>query len=271
MNAVILAFSRGMLSLLHPKMLLLSLAPFLVAGLLWGVLGWLYWDTWTAWLNSVLSDSYAGNTLRWAAVWSLGETIKLILAPLLTMLLIVPLVAASALLLIAVFGMPVMVNHVADRTYVGLERRRGGNWLVSLLNGLWVTSVWLVLWVLCLPLLLIPVIGPLAPLLLTAWATARMFSYDALVEHADASESRELRRSHRGRLFVLGCISAVLGSAPTLLWLSGALAVWFLPITALVSVWLFGLIYIVTGLGYVHYCLAALRYARAETTEPTAT
>jgi Etoposide-induced protein 2.4 (EI24) len=268
MHLVLPSFLRGLLNLLHPKILLLTLVPFAIAGTLWGVLGWQYWDDWTAWLLAGLSGSGVGSTVRSLAQGALGDAVRLILAPLLAMLLLVPLVAATAMLLITVLGMPVLVNHVSSRGYTDLELKRGGTWAGSLANSLFVTVIWLLGWIVTLPLWFIPIVGGIIPLLLVGWASSRMFGYDALAEHASAEERQAILKGNRGALFTLGALLALFGTAPTLLWLSGAFVVILLPVTALFAVWLYGLVFVLSGLAFAHFALAALKQHRSSQVIP---
>jgi Etoposide-induced protein 2.4 (EI24) len=263
MARAIQALLRSLLGVLHPKMLLFTLLPFLFAGVLWGFLGIAFWDEWTALFRTLLTESEFGSLVRWMVSLT-GVDLSLVLPPLLGMLILVPLVVGTALLLIAVLGMPLILKHVAKRHYPDLELRKGGSWLASAGNGLLVTVVLVVGWLLCLPLWLIPMVGPIVPLVLLGWATAKVFSYDALAEHADAQESVAIRQTHRWPLFGLGVMLAMFGSVPTLLWLGGALVVLMLPVMALLSVWLYGAVFVLSGLAFAHFCLAELARLRRQ-------
>jgi hypothetical protein len=256
-SQVLAALLRALVGIFHPLMLLLTLLPFALAGALWGALGWLYWDDWIDLWREFLTHSELGSAAHWLVTLT-GIDLSLVLPPLLGMLILVPLVVATALLLIAVFGMPLIVRHVAKRRFSHLQVRQGGTWWGSTANGLWITALLLIGWLVTLPLWLVPMVGPIVPLLLLGWATAKAFSYDALAEHAGADELVLLRHHHRWPLYLLGVLLAMFGSIPTLLWIAGALAVLFLPVMALVSVWLYGAVFVLSGLAFTHYCLAAL-------------
>ncbi|MGZ5819305.1 MAG: EI24 domain-containing protein, partial [Burkholderiaceae bacterium] len=58
-------------------------------------------------------------------------------------------------------------------------------------------------------------------------------------------------------------ITGALGTAPMLMWMGGVLAVVFFPLLAGLSIWLYLVVFIFTGLWFVHYCLAALARYRA--------
>ena len=88
-------------------------------------------------------------------------------------------------------------------------------------------------------------------------------AYDALAEHADAQECKDILRIHRWPLLVIGALSGTMGAAPTLLWLGGALSVIFFPLLAAGAIWLYVLVFVFTGLWFQYYCLEALAKYRA--------
>jgi len=88
-------------------------------------------------------------------------------------------------------------------------------------------------------------------------------AYDALAEHASREEYHEIVHEHRWQLFVIGVITGAIGAAPTLLWLGGALSVILFPVLAAGAIWLYVLVFILTGLWFEHYCLEALARHRS--------
>jgi hypothetical protein len=66
-------------------------------------------------------------------------------------------------------------------------------------------------------------------------------------------------------------LMAAFGSVPTLLWIAGALAVLFLPAMALIAVWLYGAVFVLSGLAFTHYCLEALHRYRMQAIAPLPT
>jgi len=120
----------------------------------------------------------------------------------------------TALMIVAAFAMPTIVRVVADRYFPDLERRQGGRWHGSLRNALFTLLVFIPAWLGALVLL------PLAPLYLamswclSAWFNQRLFRYDALAEHADAAELRQVPREIRGRLLLMGLLFAPLTLVP---------------------------------------------------------
>lgn len=85
-------------------------------------------------------------------------------------------------------------------------------------------------------------LGALFSLLLTAYLNQRLFRYDALVEHASASEFKLILERSSDQLYLLGLILALLH---------------FVPVLNLISP-------IYTGLVYIHFGLAALQRLRLQ-------
>ncbi|RYF03362.1 MAG: EI24 domain-containing protein, partial [Oxalobacteraceae bacterium] len=104
--------------------------------------------------------------------------------------------------------------------------------------------------------------------LLWGWLTYRVMAYDALAEHASSEERRALMRTHRWPLLAIGIAAGAMGAAPTLLWLGGALSVVLFPLLAGVSIWLYVLVFVFSGLWFQHYTLEAL--ARLRGNQPLA-
>lgn len=258
MRAVVMSFARALLSQLHWRMLMLTFMPFLLSVLLWGVVLWLGLQPMIDWIQSyfVENDGFriAGGVLGWLGLGA----IKTVIVPLIAMWALLPLMILTALIFIGALAMPMIVRHVASRYYPELEKRKGGSIWVSLWIAVSSCFTFLVLWLVTLPLSAIPPLGFLIQPALWGWLTYRVMAYDALVEHADAQERKAILRNHRWPLLVIGAITGAMGTAPTLLWLGGVLSVFFFPLLAAVSIWLYVLVFIFTGLWFQHYCLAAL-------------
>ncbi len=211
MTDVIQALGRATVSLLHPRMLLLCLAPLLLALLLWVVLGVLFWREALEWTqSSVVPGEWAHSVEQ----HSWAEPLLALGAGMLLVLLWVPAVWLTMLVIAAIVAMPWIVSHVAGRDYPGLERLRGGSFFGSLWNAVAGVLLFALLWLLTLPLWLLAGAGALAGLLVTGWATQRLLRYDALAEHASAAEMRLLIERLGGRLWLLGVVCALLALVP---------------------------------------------------------
>lgn len=269
MRPVLIAFGRAVLTQLHFKMLLLTVLPFVLSVLIWGVLLWLFLQPMIDWLHAWFAASggfaVAGDVLGW---FGLGA-IKTVLVPLIAMWVLLPLMILTALVFVGAMAMPVIARHVGNRQYPELEQRRGG----SFWGSIWVSGssflVFVVLWLLTLPLSLFPPLTFVIQPLLWGWLTYRVIAYDALADHADEQECRQILRMHRWPLLVIGAITGAMGAAPTLLWLGGALSVILFPVLAAGAIWLYVLVFVFTGLWFEHYCLQALSTYRAICESPS--
>jgi hypothetical protein len=124
--------------------------------------------------------------------------------------------------------------------------------------------VFAVLWLVSLPLYALPPLALVAQALLWGWLTAKVMSYDALAAHASVEERRELMRRYRWPLLAIGTLSGLAGALPGVAWIGGALiSVVLFPVLAVVSIWLYIVIFIFTGLWFQYYCLEALARMRA--------
>lgn len=269
MGLLLVTFSRAIYSQLHWRMLLLTVAPFLLSIVIWGVLLWLglqpLMDGLRTWFDSNGWFQASGQALDWAGL----DYLKPIVIPLLAMWLLLPLMILTALLFVGVFAMPSIVKHLAARNYRGLARREGG----SLWGSIWVSMtaflLFAVMWLVTLPLNVIPPFTFLVQPLLWGWLTYKVMAYDALAEHATVAERKQLVQQHRLPLFLIGVATGSMGAAPTLLWLGGAFGVIIFPLLAGVSIWLYVVVFVFSGLWFAHYSLEALARLRlAEGAQP---
>lgn len=248
------------------RMLALSLAPLLLSLLLWGVLMWHGLQPMLDWLHRLLTD-YAGfETSQRALSWLGLGMLQVLVVPLLAIALLLPLMVGSTLLFMGVVAMPAIERQVSRRHCPDLEKKHGGSFFGSLAVNLGSSALFAVLWLCTLPLYAIPPVAWLAHACLWAWVTTRVMSYDALASHASVDERRVLLRQHRGPLLVIGFISGLAGAMPGIVWMGGAiLSVVLFPLLAVLSLWLYTMIFLFAGLWFQHYCLQALATMRAGT------
>ena len=269
MGAVVTAYGRALLSQLNGKMLLLSLLPFLLSVALWGVLLYLGLQPLVDYLHRAFIDhgwfETSGSLL---ATFGLG-VFKTVVPPLIAMLLLLPLMIVSSLLFMGLAAMPAVVRHVGARQFPKLERKQGGSIAGSIAINLGSVLLFALLWVLSLPLYFVPPLALAVQVALWGWLTARVMSYDALAEHASADERLAIARRHRWPLLAIGMVSGAAGALPGIVWIGGAaLSVVLFPFLAMISLWLYLVIFIFTGLWFQYYCLQALRELRAAEGEP---
>jgi hypothetical protein len=265
MRLILNSFSRAVLSQLHIRMLMLTILPFIASVLIWGVLLWYGLQPAIDWMQAFFTERDVFRTVSGTLEWLGLDTIKTLLVPILALWVLLPLMVLTALVFVGTLAMPAIVKHVASRRYPELERRRGG----SFWGSLWISGVsfliFIVLWIITLPLTVVPPFTFLVQPALWGWLTYRVMAYDALAEHASDEERRDVLRRHRWPLWLIGAVGGALGAAPTLLWLGGAFVVVLFPVMAGLSIWLYVLVFVFTGLWFQHYCLEALSQYRLGT------
>ncbi len=260
------ALFKALWSQLHPYMLLLTLLPFVLAGLLWGALVMFYWEpsvnALQQWLNQSAPATWWTEVLgqtgwaEWSFQW--GRFI----APILLGLLALPFIAVTVIALIGWVAAPLAARHVARRHFPGLTPQTGWGIAASAWHALWVTLVFVLLWLISIPLWLIPPLGFVLPLLLWGWLTYRILAFDVLNNYATPDERRWIMDRHRGSLWVLGGLMALLGAAPTLVWIGGMAAFVFMPLMGVMMLWLYVLTLMYSALVFAHYGLAVLSRVR---------
>jgi hypothetical protein len=238
MHSVIVALVAALRSLFHPKMLSLVLWPMLVAVVLWVGAALSFWADWIAGLTGMVQ---ATPLEQWMAQGFLAAASHYLISIILVLLLL-PAIYVTALVLTAVFAMPMMVSHVAQKDYPGLERKQGGSNGGSVVNAMVAIVVYGAGWVLSLPLWLFSPFALLLPILLMAYLNQRLFRYDALAEHASRAEYAQVVERASLKLYLLGALVGLLQFVPLLN--------------------LFSPVYV--GLAFIHLCLAELRQLRQE-------
>ncbi len=236
MQDVISAITRATRNLIDPRIIAIVFLPMLGSIVLWTVLGWLFWDTWTGSITSAMnSTTVAGWLQGWSATWIINYT-----AALVVLIAIMPAIFVTALVITEIIAMPIVVKFVAERYHPALQRKSGGTIIGGIINATIGISVFALLWIFTLPLWLTGVGAVLAPVLTSAYLNQRMFRYDALSEHASREEFAQITRTSRGDLFLLGILLSLL---------------LYVPLVNL-------LLPVLSGLAFTHFCLGRLARAR---------
>nr|WP_315595438.1 EI24 domain-containing protein [uncultured Cupriavidus sp.] len=263
MNDIFRAFGRALVGQLHPRMLMLTVIPFVLATVLWGGLIWWGWEPIMGGARTLLEGSVFTSWIYSMLDWLSLQSLRSVVAPLFVLTLAIPLVIASMLVFISLFSVPAVVKHL-ERSYPDLQKAHGGSVVGSVFQALGNTLVFLLLVLVTLPLWLIPPFFALIPPVLWGWLTYRVMTYDALSEHATAEERKTLMKRHRVSLLTMGVVVGLLGSAPTLLWVWSAVIIFLFPVVLAGTLWLYVLIFIFSALWFGHFCLRALADLRAE-------
>jgi len=264
MKAVLNAYGRALRSQVRGRMLLLSIAPTVLSLVLWAAILYFSWDP----AFNYVQDQFLEHELyRYSSSWlaTLGlAAVKTIIVPLIMILALVPLMILTALIFIGVAAMPAIVRHVGGEHYPKLEMKKGGTLAGSVAAALGGFCIFALVWLVTLPLYAFPPAALALQVLLWGWLTARVMAYDALADYASPEELQQLRRDHRWGLVAIGVVSGAAGAIPGVVWLVGtAAAVMLFPFLAAISIWLYVLIFLFTGLWFQYYCLEALAKQRA--------
>ncbi|WP_370662427.1 EI24 domain-containing protein [Massilia aurea] len=264
MKGVLLAWRRALRAQFSGRMLLLSLVPLLLSLTLWGVAMWSGLQPLLDWLHGLFAD-YGGFDTSNSMLGMLGlGMLKVMVVPLLAIALLLPLMIASSLLFMGIVAMPAIERHVSGRHFPKLEKKEGGSFIGSLAINLGSSAAFALLWLFTLPLYAVPPLAWLVQASLWAWVTSRVMSYDALAAHASPAERQALMRRCRPALLAIGLASGLAGALPGIAWMGGALiSVVLFPVLALVSLWLYIMIFLFAGLWFQYYCLQALEEWRA--------
>jgi hypothetical protein len=270
MRLLLDSFWRALAYCLQPRVIALSLLPLvlLVAGST--ALFWLFWEPAVAQMQAWLAEWALMDTLaRWFDTMALGH-LRAVMAPLLLILLVLPLMIALALLAVAWLVTPAVVRLVSQRRFPALEARHGGHWWGSVAQSLGATVLALLALLLTLPLWAIPPLVLVLPPLIWGWLATRVMVYDTLAQHASAEERQELVRRHRYALLFIGVVTGYLGAAPAMIWAIGVMAVVLAPLLVPLALWIYTFIFIFSALWFCHYTLAALAALRAQAQAPAA-
>ena len=257
------AFWRAAAYCLHPKVMLLSLAPLVIVGGAAALLGNFFWEPSVDAVRRSLEDwTLLAAFFSWLDAVGAGG-LRSFVGPLVVVVLAVPVFVVASLVVVALLMTPAIVRLVAVRRFSQLERRHGGGLAQSLLWSLGCTLVALLALVVSIPLWFVPPLVLVLPPLIWGWLTYRVLAFDVLADHASSDERRQLLRDRRGPLLGMGIAAGTLGAAPSLLWAVSAMTLALAPLLILVSIWLYTLVFAFSSLWFAHYLLAALEQLRA--------
>lgn len=236
MNDVVSALVEALKSFFSPKMLALVLWPMLAAAMLWVGVAWFFWGSWIAGMTGLVQ---ATPLEQWVEQGFLAIVSHYLISIILVALLL-PVIYVTALVITAVFAMPLMVSHVADKDYPELERKQGGSTAGSVANTTVAIVLYFTGWVLSLPLWLFFPLAIMLPVILMAYLNQRLFRYDSLADHASKEEYEQIVERATGKFYLLGAAVSLLQFVPLLNL--------FLPVYV--------------GLAFIHLCLAELKHLR---------
>lgn len=232
MLEVFAAVSKALRDLARIEVLWHALWPPLAALLLWLLVGFATWNDGLA-LMARIVPQLPWSGWEWVAQWA---------AAFLLLAAYAVLVYITAILLVAVFALPLLIDRVAAHDYPDLGHHGENVFWGSLANTLGAGAIFLVGSLAMLPLLLIPGALLVLPLLWSAWLNQRAFRFDALAAHATAGEMQLLVRDNGRNFHMAGLATAAAAYVPLFNLLAPAFA----------------------ALVFVHLGLTALRRRRRE-------
>ena len=213
MNRLFGSMAFAFFNLLHPRMLWLMVWPVLIALAIWGTAVFVFWTQAALWLAGLLRQWLETATLYLA--WD-AAAVALFAAKAIIVLLVIPLIQLTALLILGVFGLPAMVEHVSARRFPQLARRRGGSFAGSLWNSIAALAGMVLLGLVTLPLWIFPPLWAVIPAAIMGWVNQKVLRYDALAEHATADEMHAIFAANRAALYILGLVLALFAYVPLL-------------------------------------------------------
>ena len=179
------AFWRAVAYCLHPRVIMLSVLPLLLsAGLAFG-LGYFFWEAAVDGVRQTLSSWQVVNSMLGWLDYIGAAGFRSVLSPLIVLALALPTIIVLSLLLVALLMTPALVRLVERRRFPALEKRRGAPFWLGALWALGHAILAILALVVSMPFWLIPPLVLILPPLIWGWLGYRVFSFDALAEHAD--------------------------------------------------------------------------------------
>lgn len=263
MRLLVDSFWRAAAYCMLPRVIVLSLIPLAVMGVVAVGFGYFYWAAAVEWTRGALA-SWPLLASFWGWLGSLfSADVTSVLAPLVVVLVATPVIVLAVLLVVAAFMAPALTRLVAQRRFPGLEEKKGASLVGSIARSVGLTLLALVALLVSMPLWLIPPLVLILPPLIWGWLTYRVMSFDALAEHASAEERTALLRTHRLPLLGIGVLSGLLGAAPSIVWASGVVFAAAFFVLVPLAIWIYTLVFAFSALWFAHYTLDALARLRA--------
>jgi hypothetical protein len=264
MRLLLDSFWRAGFYCLTPRVIVLSLLPLGLMVVLSAALGYWFWDTAVAQVQTWLeASSLLAVVWQWLEGMGMPK-LKTVVAPLVVIFTATPLVVMAALVAVSLFMTPSLARYVAERRFAQIERKQGGHFWQGL--GWTLVSMLLALgaMLLTLPLWLVPPLALVLPALIWGWLTYRVMVFDVLAEFASREERLALLAEHRLSLLAIGVVTGLMGAAPSVVWASGALFAAAFVVLIPLAIWIYMLVFSFASLWFAHYALAALVLHRAQ-------
>lgn len=257
------AFLLASRDIFQPRMLWLSIRPFVITGVVWSILLWFTWNPLLDWTKFTITQS-------WFSVWiskilsHVGwEGLRAVLSPYLAVMILMPLIIITLIIVVSYSSLTAVIKFLErQKSYQGMRQAKGGSFLGSLWNTVVLSFFALLLMLVSFPLWWIPPLFSFVPPCIWGWFTAKLMSYDVFIMHADREERVRICHERRYGLLLIGFISGLLGAIPAFFWLSSIFVLILFPFVSLFMMWVYSVIFIFVSLWFGHYLLFALRVDR---------
>jgi hypothetical protein len=240
------SMARAIRSQFHPKMLTLLVLPWLVSAIVWGLVLAFSWVPLTTAIGNFIFADGTGWLYSFSKSWGLGGA-KTYVSAALAGFLFIPLMFATAMLVVTVFAMPAVLRYLAANGYRDIAKQGSFSILPSVWNVLSALVIFIPGYLLTIPLWFVPIIGLLVPLFWWAWLNSKVMRFDSLVEHATAQERIVISKKYAKQYWLVAAVIGALNYIPPLFLLTPVLS----------------------ALAFGHFSLGALRLERNLPISPT--
>jgi Etoposide-induced protein 2.4 (EI24) len=222
-KTVFQSIGKAISSQFHPSMLALLFLPWLVSIVFWGVLLVMAWSP----LSSAIGSFVFGDGTGWMYSvlkrWGLGEA-KTYVSGAMTALIFMPLMFATAMMMVTVFAMPTVIRHLSAGAYSDVARQGKFSVLPSVWNAMRALLIFIPGYILTIPLWFVPLLGLLVPLFWWAWLNSRVMRFDSLVEHATDEERLRVSKIYSKQYWAIATVIGALNYIPPLFLLTPVLS-----------------------------------------------
>ena len=263
MRLILRSFGLSLKGIFNPWILWLTLRPFFIGAVIWFTILWFTWAPLLDFMKEFLTNSFAASWIEKTMSAAGFDSLRAIVAPYFSVVLLMPLVIASILVLVSFTSITSVLRHVEKQnTYHLLKKEHGGSFLGSLWVAISSSFIFLIIVLLTLPIWWIPPIFALLPPILWGWLTTRLMTYDVLSRHATEEERNDLMLLHRWPLLLIGIFVGLMGAAPTIFWLSSVFVLVLFPFISMFMMWVYAVVFVFGALWFSHYLLFALKEYR---------
>ena len=274
MTRVVQALTRALNLMFSPRVWLLIWKPALFSALFWLVIMLLVCLIWGDDIRVAMTQAQNWIAGQWRGDnwWEVAlNGVMGFFAFMLTAVLFVVLTVIWAMVLISVFGMSRINRLVASRYFPDLHQEGKLSSWQTVWHAMKWTFWFAFFWIISVPAYVLAGAGALLHGGIIARYNQKVFTLDALADHATHEEFETISERHNVNLFVLGVAVTLLGALPTFVWVGSALGLALLPVTGILSVLTFTALFTYCGLAYSLYCLQALQDLRQERITATQT